>query len=177
MTENGQLERIIAGCQKGDSESFCELVDIYAKRCYGYFFRLTGSKDVSDDLLSELFVKLVKKIAMYKGGGFDGWIFKMAHNLFYDYLRSKKRQEKLLEAKRAELEAEKYEVKPSSNELFDKLQCELDRLDKDTRELIVMRYYSQMSFKELAVMRGEPIGTTLAKVHRGLKKLRELMER
>ncbi|MGA2094130.1 MAG: sigma factor-like helix-turn-helix DNA-binding protein [Sedimentisphaerales bacterium] len=38
-----------------------------------------------------------------------------------------------------------------------------------------MRYYSQLSFKEIAELRGEPIGTTLSKVHRGLKRLRELM--
>jgi DNA-directed RNA polymerase specialized sigma24 family protein len=40
----------------------------------------------------------------------------------------------------------------------------------------MLRFYSELSFKEMAEMRGEPIGTTLAKVHRGLKKLRELME-
>jgi RNA polymerase sigma-70 factor, ECF subfamily len=41
--------------------------------------------------------------------------------------------------------------------------------------VIIMRYYSQLSFKEIAESRGEPIGTTLSKVHRGLKRLRELM--
>ena len=40
----------------------------------------------------------------------------------------------------------------------------------------MLRFYSQLSFKEIAAMRGEPIGTTLSKVHRGLRKLRELME-
>jgi RNA polymerase sigma-70 factor (ECF subfamily) len=52
----------------------------------------------------------------------------------------------------------------------------LKRLDSDTRELIIMRFYSQLSFKEIASVRSEPIGTTLAKTHRGLKKLRQLME-
>ena len=46
----------------------------------------------------------------------------------------------------------------------------------DTAELITLRYYGQLSFKELAQLRNEPIGTTLSKVHRGVKKLREIME-
>ena len=52
----------------------------------------------------------------------------------------------------------------------------LKRLDADTRELSMLRFYSQLSFKEIAKMRSEPIGTTLAKLHRGLKRLREFME-
>jgi RNA polymerase sigma-70 factor (ECF subfamily) len=56
------------------------------------------------------------------------------------------------------------------------LQVQLGKLDTDTRELIMLRFYSQASFKKIAEMRSEPIGTTLSKLHRGLKKLRELME-
>jgi RNA polymerase sigma-70 factor (ECF subfamily) len=56
------------------------------------------------------------------------------------------------------------------------LQVQLDRLDAETRELIMLRFYSEASFKEMAAMRSEPIGTTLSKLHRGLKRLRELME-
>jgi len=149
---------------------------MYASRCYGYFYRLTGNNDVSDELLSELFVKLVEKIASYKGGSFDGWLFKIASNIFHDYLRSKQRRKKLLDVQKEQLESQFTEPKQSDNEQIDKLQIQLTRLDKNTRELIMLRFYSELSFKEIALMRSEPIGTTLAKLHRGLKKLRELME-
>jgi RNA polymerase sigma-70 factor (ECF subfamily) len=138
MIKSDDLAQIIIGCKNRDSKCFSQIVDMYASRCYGYFYRLTGNNDVSDELLSELFVKLVEKVASYKGGSFDGWLFKIAANIFHDYLRSKQR-------------------------------------DTDTRELIMLRFYSELSFKEIAQMRSEPIGTTLAKLHRGLKKLRELM--
>ena len=59
---------------------------------------------------------------------------------------------------------------------LDKLQVHLNRLDADTRDLILLRFYSELSFKEIAELRSEPIGTALSKLHRGLKKLRELME-
>jgi len=176
MAKNNDLARIITGCKSGDAESFSEVVDIYASRFYGYFYRLTGNREASDDLLSELFVKLVEKINSFKGGSFESWLFKIASNIFHDYLRDKQRQRKLFEGRKRQLESEAAEAKQSGNERIDKLQTQLGRLDTDTRELIMLRFYSQASFKEIAAMRSEPIGTTLSKLHRGLKKLQKLME-
>ncbi len=177
MKKDSELEQIIAGCKAGSEKSFEKLIDRYAKPCYGYFFRLTGNRQLCDELLSELFVKMVSGVRGFKGGSFESWLFRIASNVFYDYLRAKQKQKKLLEARRQQLEAMPVEQKRSDIEQLDKLQIQLNKLDTDTKELIMLRYYSQLSFKELAKMRGEPIGTTLAKVHRGLKKLRELMER
>ena len=176
MARDDDLARILIGCKKGRGECFSQIVDIYASRCYGYFYRLTGNHDISDELLSELFVKLVEKIGSYKGGSFEGWLFKIAANLFHDHLRAKQRRKKLLEVRQEEIESDIVEPKRSDDEQVDKLQMQLKRLDSDTRELIIMRFYSQLSFKEIASARSEPIGTTLAKTHRGLKKLRQLME-
>jgi RNA polymerase sigma-70 factor (ECF subfamily) len=176
MTKGHDLARIIAGCKGGKDECFEQIVDMYSSRCYGYFYRLTGNNDISDELLSELFVKLVEKISSYKGGSFESWLFKIASNIFHDHLRSKQRRKKLLEAQKIEIESEIMEPKQSEGELADKLQIQLTRLDEDTRELIMLRFYSQLSFKEIAQMRSEPMGTTLAKTHRALRKLREFME-
>ena len=176
MAENVDLAQIIVGCKKGDSQCFSQLVDIYASRCYGYFYRLTGNNDISDELLSELFVKLVEKINTYNGGSFESWLFRVASNIFHDYLRNKQRQKKVLEFRKDEVESEVIEGKKSDGEQIDKLQMQLERLDEDTRELIMLRFYSELSFKEIAEIRSEPIGTTLAKLHRGLKKLKECME-
>jgi RNA polymerase sigma factor (sigma-70 family) len=151
MAENLDLARIIEGCKNGESQCFSQLVDLYSGRCYGYYYRVTGNNDISDELLSELFIKLVEKIATYRGGSFESWLFRIASNIFHDYLRTKQRRKKLLDAKKEQLETELTEEKQSDND-------------------------SQLSFKEIAEMRSEPIGTTLAKLHRGLKKIRELME-
>ena len=176
MANSDDLARIIIGCKSGDSKCFSQLVDIFASRCYGYFYRLTGNRDLSDELLSELFVKLVEKITSYKGGSFEGWLFRIASNIFHDHLRDKQRQKKLLVVHKEQIESEITEPKQSGNEQVDMLQIQLKKMDADTRELIMLRFYSQLSFKEIAKMRSEPIGTTLAKLHRGLKKLRELMQ-
>ena len=174
MNNAERLNEIIAGCQRGSNKAYSQLVDIYATRCYGYFYRLSGNRSISNDLLSELFLRLVEKVGQFTGGSFEKWLFTIASNIFHDYLRNKYRQKKLLDGKISEL---KYQ---SSNRVLDdviddKLQKSLAELDADTAELIVLRFYAGLSFKELAAVRSEPIGTTLSKVHRGLKKLRNLM--
>jgi RNA polymerase sigma-70 factor (ECF subfamily) len=176
MAKSDDLAPIIDGCKAGSGESFSQLVDIYAGRIYGYFYRLTGNSELSDELLSELFVKLVVKIGSYQGGAFDSWLFRIATNIFHDYLRGRQRRKKLLEVRKKELKSRITEQKRSEDDRIDKLQIQLEKLNPDTRELIMLRYYSQLSLKELAEMRGEPLGTTMSKLHRGLRRLRELME-
>ena len=178
MAENLDLAEIINGCKQGREESFSQLVDLYSSRCYGYFYRLTGNRDLCDDLLSELFIKLVERIGTYKGGSFDGWIFRVASNIFYDYLRKKQRDQKLIEKQKdIVVESVGHNIRHNESDRIDKLQVQLKKLDEETRELIMMRFYSELSFKEMAEMRGEPIGTTLTKLHRGLKKLMAMMEK
>ena len=79
-------------------------------------------------------------------------------------------------AEKAALTLQTESVSKREPEIFDKLHIALEKLDPEIAELITLRYFSQLSFKELAEMRDEPIGTTLSKVHRGIKKLREIME-
>jgi RNA polymerase sigma-70 factor (ECF subfamily) len=174
MAQRG-IDRVITGCKKGDEACFTQLVDIYGRRCFGYFYRLTGNRDLSEELLSELFVKLVEKISTYRGGSFDGWIFTMASNIFHDHLRFKQRQTRLLDEHSKRIKSKSAGVAGGYDGDADKMQMALAELDSDVRELVMMRYYSQMSFREMAESRREPIGTVLSKVHRGLKRLRELM--
>jgi RNA polymerase sigma-70 factor (ECF subfamily) len=175
MVESNSLAEVISGCKGGDAECFSQIVDIYATRLYGYFYRLSGDSSVSDDLLSELFVKLVEKIGTYRGGSFDGWVFAMASNIFRDHLRFKQRQTRLMDEHSRRVRLRPVSAEDRVDEDIDALQRALGELDADVRELIMLRYYSQLSFREIAELRNEPIGTTLSKVHRGLKRLRELM--
>ena len=176
MNDSERLSQIISDCKHGSQDGYAQIVELYANRLYGYFYRLTGNAESSNDLLSEVFVKLVEKIGTYNSGAFDLWLFKIATNIFYDHLRQQQRHKKFLESHRQQLEKELNDVKKSDDEAADILQAQLGQLDKQTRELILLRYYSDLSFKEIATIRKEPLGTVLSKVHRGLAKLRELME-
>ena len=170
-----KLNEIISGCKQGSNEAFSQLIDIYKNRCYGYFYRLTGDENLSNDLLGELFLRLVEKIGSFKGSSFNNWIFTIASNIFRDHLRQKYRIKKLIDAKAEQLAAE-TETKETDSSLSDALQKNIAKLDEETTELLMLRFYGQLSFKELAEVRKVPIGTVLSKVHRGLKKLKELME-
>ena len=170
-----ELEKLIQNCKKGDPEAFNELLMRYSDRCYAYFYRMTGRADLSEELLSDLFIRLVRKIKTFHTGSFEKRIFTVASNLFRDYLRRHYRQQRLLTEKAEILRQDEGDEK-TKPEIFDKLDLALGKLDTETAELITLRYYSELSFKELAELRGEPIGTTLSKVHRGVKKLRQIMD-
>lgn len=166
---------IVTSARNGDKDAFSKLVDIYSNRLYGYFYRLTYNADDASDLLSALFLKMVEKIGTCRPQTFDAWLFTMASNLFTDFLRARKRREKMISAVQQDYR-EETEPPKTGDLLTDKLTRQLRKLEPDTAEIIVMRYYSQLSFQQLADLRKEPIGTVLSKVHRGLKKLKELME-
>lgn len=175
MSETEKLNEIISGCKQGNNEAFSKLIDLYSDRCYGYFYRMTGDANISNDLLSDLFLRLVQRIGSFTGSSFNNWIFTVASNIFRDYLRQKYRRQKLIDAKKKQLQDE-TPTRQTDNKLADKLQENIARLDADSAELLMLRYYGQLSFKELAEVRKAPIGTVLAKVHRSIKKLKELMD-
>ena len=174
MDDSEKLNEIINACRQGSNEAFSKLVDIYSARCYGYFYRLTGNTADSNDLLGELFLKLVEKIRSFRGGSFEKWLFTVASNIFHDFLRQKYQRKKLMDRKVEQSISDGPSHGPDAG-LLDRVGEKLAKLDPDTAELLMLRFYGRLSFKELAGMRSEPIGTTLSKVHRGLKKLRELM--
>src|SRR5262245_5843473 len=83
-----ELTVLIGRAQKREAAAFDALVDLYASRLYGYFYRLTASREDAEDLLQELFVRLVRMIEQYEHDGrFDGWVFRIATNLVRDRVR------------------------------------------------------------------------------------------
>jgi RNA polymerase sigma-70 factor (ECF subfamily) len=122
--------------------------------------------------LSELFVKLVEKISSYRGGSFDGWLFTMASNLFHDHLRFRQRQTRLLNEQGRRVMLQPTHSEGNNKGEIDEMQVALEKMDSDVRELIMMRYYSQLSFSEIA-SEEEPIGTTLSAA--GDETVREIM--
>jgi len=177
MAEKPDIEKIAEGCKKGDTDAFDGLFRIFGDRIYGYFYRLTSNIDTSEDLTSELFVKVVEKIRTYKGPNFTAWIFSVAKNVFYDHLRQKQKLEKIIDSNiDRQLGNANLQNNKNVKMHFDILQQHLERLDDKTKELIVLRFYSDMTFKEIANARGEPIGSVLSIIHRGLARLKTLME-
>lgn len=188
MQKQDSLANIIEQCRKGRPEAFNWLLETYGRRLYAYFLRTSGSTHDADDLLQEIFVRLIEKIRDYKHQGrFEHWLFRIAANLARDRIRRLQRSPSSLSLDAADTEKDDLTAQLASSEpppdapmqldqLRDELQEALAQLPEIDREIIVMRHYSQMSFKEIARQFNMPIGTALAKVHRGLKRLRSIME-
>jgi len=186
-----ELTVLIGRAQRREAAAFDELVDLYASRLYGYFYRLTANREDAEDLLQELFVRLVRMIEHYEHDGrFDGWVFRIATNL----LRDRVRRSRKTRAAGLDLGSpvESDESDPLGNlpdastprpmesldraEQADRLQWAIGQLGESEREVIVLRHFSQLSFREIADQMGTPLGTALARAHRGLAHLRTLME-
>jgi len=186
------LASLIRRAQKRDPAAFEALVDAYARRLYGFLYRLTGSRDDADDLLQETFLRVVRTIEGYcHDGRFEAWLFRIAMNLARDRLRrvrrapgpgvpdsragsASQRQPAGIETVPDEHEAAPHARIELADEI-DRLQRALDQLSPAEREVIMLRHFSGLSFKQIAELLDTPIGTALARAHRGLQRLRDLM--
>ena len=83
-----QLREIIASAKSGDAEGYEALLEAYGPRLYGYFLRATRSHHDAEDLLSELMLRLVRRMKSYdERGRFDQWLFRIAANMVRDRIR------------------------------------------------------------------------------------------
>lgn len=186
--EAAELADLIRRAQRREAGAFDALVDLYSTRLYGYFYRLTASRHDAEDLLQELFVRLVRTIDQYEHNDrFDGWVFRIAANLARDRIRRVKRSAVLRgRGSQGADEADPLDELPDvaidrpddslqRSEQLDRLQEAMQELPEPEREVILLRHFSQMPFREIAATMGTPLGTALARAHRGLARLRNLM--
>ncbi len=184
------LASVIRRAQQRDLEAFETLVDAYASRVYGFVYRLTGSRDDADDLLQETFLRVVRTIDKYQHDGrFDAWLFRIATNLVRDrFRRSQRTPARTTVDEPSRIGRESSGVQALADDRgsppharieladeIDRLQDALAQISPAEREVIMLRHFSGLSFKDLARLLDVPIGTALARAHRGLARLRELM--
>ncbi|MBN1436982.1 MAG: RNA polymerase sigma factor [Sedimentisphaerales bacterium] len=183
MNQQDQLDTQIRLCQQGRPEGFRWLLAQYGPRLRAYFFRVSGSSADADDLLQDLFVKLIENIKDYQHKGrFESWLFRIAANLARDRVRRLSHNgpqvtdQKILEYENVDPNQELPDELAQKAEQHDRLRKAVAQLPLPDREIVLLRHYGQLSFKELAAHFKMPLGTVLAKVHRSLKRLRVLLE-
>ncbi len=188
-TTSRDWDEVIARAQQLDPAAFDEIVDEYAGRLCGFFRRLLGHRAEAEDLTQEVFVRVVRNIGSYaESGRFEAWLFRIAANLARDRIRSGKRSLTIVDTSDDEdsglddLDApDRRGTSPPDRALEQqdestRLQEVIDRLPAGEREVILLRHYGELSFADIAEYMGTPIGTALARSHRGLAKLRAWME-
>lgn len=186
--EDQELRQLISRATLGDAQAIEELLSAYRNRLYGYFFRATRRVHEAEDLLGELSFRVVKALQRYKEQSrFEPWLFRIAANLVRDRIRRIKSRPALASLSAgdddgASMAGQIEDDQPSVEhdlmvrEATHRVNIALDTLDETTRELILDRHFGELSFKELAEKYECPLGTVLARVHRGMKTLRSKLE-
>lgn len=180
-----ELDALLQRACRRDAEAVAALVDVYAPRVFGLLLRLTGSRDAAEDLTQETLLRVLRTIDSYEHAGkFEPWLFRIAANLARDQARSRRRRgtavpldgamdDEASLASRVERDSpsdptERLEAGEQSRRLLEQLEA-LPEMD---REILLLRHYAQLPFREIADLLGIPLGTALARVHRALAKLR-----
>jgi len=187
--EPQQLRAVILAAQSGDCGAYRELLDAYGRRLYGYFLRATNSHHDAEDLLGEMMLRLVRRLGKYDDRGrFEPWLFRIAANMVRDRIRRAKSSPPPTSlsgdaesgpglADQVLADGDEVDRRLLAEETSGQLQAALAKLDDLTREMILLRHFGQMSYKEIADLFQCPLGTALARVHRGLKALRRVMSK
>jgi len=186
--DSQHLRAMIAAARAGSEQAYREFLSAYGPRLYGYFFRATGSHHDAEDLLSEVMLRLVRRLADYDDRGrFEPWLFSIASNLIRDRIRRARTRPaaRSIEAQnpdgaaladRLPGPAAPVEAGMIRQDARDALAGALGRLDEMSRQMVLLRHFGSMSFREIADVFDCPVGTVLARVHRALKTLREMMD-
>ena len=170
----------------GDRNAISQLIERHSRRVRDYIQMMVKDGDVADDIFQETFIKAVRVIdeGRYTDNGrFLSWILRIAHNQVIDHFRAQKQNRQLNEAEAG------YDVlgtlRLAERTVEDEIVCEqiasdvrrmVELLPDEQREVVMMRYYSGLSFKEIAEQTGVSINTALGRMRSALINLRKMIK-
>jgi RNA polymerase sigma-70 factor (ECF subfamily) len=175
------LAATLARAARGDEEAWRTIVSSYSGRVYGLLRAQGVDPELAEELVQSVFCTVAAKLSTYVDEGrFESWQFRIAINRLRDDARRRKRHARNVGEPEA-LEALAGPAPVASRdrparEVLDALQAAIGRLSPADREIIDLRHVGGMSFKQMADLLGESLGTLLARHHRALAKLRTMLE-
>lgn len=170
----------------GDEKALEILIKRHNQRITSFIYSKVMDRDVSEDIFQDTFIKVIKTLK--KGnyseeGKFLPWVMRIAHNLIIDYFRKNKRLPKFEGSddfnifsliSDDKLNAEKQIIK---DQIDSNLELLIEELPDDQREVLVMRIYRDMSFKEISENTGVSINTALGRMRYALINLRKIIDK
>ena len=178
----------LARYRDGDAQAFRELVDAYRERMLQFFYRLCWDRDRSEDLVQELFIKLITGSRRYRPEGrMSTFVYRVATNLWIDHYRAQRPRPRMFlydqvvhpDGDRPAWTFAGGEEAPS-DELIDKeeraaMRRALERLTEPHRLVFELAVYQERPYSEISDLLGIPVGTVKSRMHNAVQALKELM--
>jgi RNA polymerase sigma-70 factor (ECF subfamily) len=177
--ENQIVERVL----KGEREAFATLIDAYKGAIFNLAFRMTDSYQDADDLSQETFTKAYRNLRQFDPQKrFFTWIFTIGLNLIRNHLKKHGREMTRENAARSSPEAGidqgvQTERNIMQAQEISRLDICLQKLPADLREAVVLRFYQDLSFEEIATISDASLSAVKMRVYRGLEQLQQLMNK
>ena len=177
-------EQLVRAYIDGSNDAFDALLRRHQVRVYNYILRVVKNEDVANDIFQETFVKAIMTIKQGRyteSGKFLAWISRIAHNLITDYYRQEK-SENLQSAdlsdvdilNRKELCEDTIEDVLIQEQILNDVKYLIQELPPLQREVLNMRYYQNLSFKEIAEITNVSINTALGRMRYAILNLRRI---
>tara|TARA_B100000575_G_scaffold257487_1_gene228484 strand:- start:201 stop:788 length:588 start_codon:yes stop_codon:yes gene_type:complete len=171
---------------KGDESALAVLIDKYRSRIFGFIISKVKNKEVAEDIFQETFIKVINNIKRGKyneQGKFIVWVMTITHNLIMDYFRKQKKRKFLKSTddfnvfdfiNNGELNVEQKLIK---EQVLDHLKILINELPIEQKQILQMRYYSKMTFKEISEKCEISINTALGRMRYAIINLRKIVKR
>ena len=170
----------------GDRSAISELIERHSRRVRNYIGIMVKDDAVADDIFQETFIKAVKVIdegGYTDSGKFLSWVLRIAHNRVLDHFRREKSSRQLNEKEAGydvlgslRVTEDTVEDNIIHNELMETVRHLVDELPDDQREVVRLRYYSKLSFQEIAEQTEVSINTALGRMRYALINLRRMIK-
>jgi RNA polymerase sigma factor (sigma-70 family) len=160
----------------GDLAKLGQLFERHHLVLFDFLSRMTGNSTAAEDLVQDIFVRILKYRATYRDDGrFDTWLFKIARNARADYFRTRRPVEPIADEalERPETAAGPARQLEHGRDVM-RLKRALLMLRDDKRELIVLARYREMTHEEIASILGVDTGAVKVRLHRAVRELREI---
>lgn len=170
----------------GDENALASLINKHQSKIFGFIYSKVGDRDVSEDIFQDTFIKVIKTLksnSYNEEGKFLPWVMRIAHNLIVDYFRRNKKMPMFRETEEFSIFSIMTDNNPNieaqmiTNQVENDLQKLIDELPNDQKEVLVMRIYQDLSFKEISELTGVSINTALGRMRYALMNLRKIIEK
>ena len=180
MRSNSNLtdQQLIQLFVNGDSSALEDLINRHKDRIFTSIVILLKDRSLAEDIFQEVFIKIIDTLrsgSYTDEGKFLPWALRIAHNMCVDHFRKGKMNPVVNHNSDNYLSEEGAESKIMRSQSHERVRQMLDMLPEDQREVIVMRHFANLSFKEIAEKTNCSINTALGRMRYGLINLRKLM--